>query len=60
VDTATGHLNSAFFREYLGDVPIRPTPSAKFLHKFKVRLKAEARRFFRQCVQNLFQGGIHD
>ena len=29
VDSAAGHLDGTFFREYLGDVPIRPTPCSE-------------------------------
>jgi hypothetical protein len=59
VDSAGGHLDVTFFREYLGDVPIRPTPAPKLLYEFTVRLKAGARRLDWQFGQNFFQVGVH-
>ena len=59
MDSAAANLHGAFFREYRGDVPIRPTPAPKLLYEFTVRLKAGARRLFRQFVQNVFQVGVH-
>ena len=59
MDAAAGHLHGTFFREYLGDVPIRPTPPTKLLYEFTVRLKAGARRLAWQFGQNLFQVGVH-
>jgi hypothetical protein len=55
MDSAAGHLDGTFVREYLGDLPIRPTPTAKLLNEFSVRLKRErgglpgssSRSFFR-------------
>jgi len=59
MDSAAGHLDGTFVREYLGDFPIRPTTAAKFLNEFPVRLKAGARRLVRQFLKNLYQVGIH-
>jgi hypothetical protein len=59
MDSAAGHLDGTFVREYLGDLPIRPTPAAKLLNEFSVRLKAGARRLAWQFVQNFFQIGFH-
>jgi hypothetical protein len=59
MDSAAGHLDGTFVREYLGDLPIRPTPTAKLLNEFSVRLKAGTRRLAWQFVQKFFQVGVH-
>ena len=59
VDSAAGHLDGTFFREYLGDVPIRPTPAPKLIYELTVWLKAGARRLDWQFGQNFFQVGVH-
>jgi hypothetical protein len=55
MDSAAGHVDGTFIREYPGDLPIRPTPAAKLLNEFPVRLKAGARRLTWQFVQIFFR-----
>jgi hypothetical protein len=59
VNSAAGHLNGTLFREYLGDVSIRPTPASKLFYEFPIRLKARAGRLVRQFVQKFLQLGVH-
>ena len=55
MDSAAGHLDGTFVREYRGDLPVRPTPAAKLLNEFPVRLKARARGLTWQFFQNFFR-----
>ena len=59
MDSAAGHLDGTFVREYLGALPIRPTPTAKLLNEFSVRHRAGTRRLAWQFVQKSFQVGVH-
>ena len=59
MDSAAGHLNGTFFREYLGDVSIHPTPAPKLHYEFSVRLKTGARRLDWQFGQDFLQVGVH-
>ena len=59
VDSPAGHLHTTFFREYLGDIPIRPPLAPKVLDEFAVWLKAGARRLVRQFVQKFLQVDVH-
>jgi len=59
MNTAGGYLDLAFFREYAGDVHIRPATTAEFFDEFTVRLQARAGRFVGQCIQDVSEFGVH-
>ena len=59
MNTAGGYLDLAFFREYAGDVHIRPATTAEFFDEFTVRRQARAGRFVGQCIQDVSEFGVH-
>jgi len=57
--SARGYLNLAFLSKNVSDVTVCPTAAPEFADEFAVRLKALARRFVRQAVEDFFGIGIH-
>jgi hypothetical protein len=49
----------AFLCEYVRDFSIRPAAPAKFVDQLAVRLKARARRFLWDVIQNVLKPVVH-